>query len=266
MLGRAPRATLSAVLLALAICVKPIALPLLAAALLYLARARCRGRCATPACGCRRRVLFYVAPFFAFGWSRAPFTQRLNAHLVLQGALSFMTVVRLVRDPLAHAGPLVAAGPALGCRPCVLRGAVLAGRGDGGFEDLLAKGSAFVLVVFLTRTWLAEPNVVLILPLALVLTAHGVLERRALTALWVLPLVFTVFNASPLQLLWVAFPGASTRLLADVGTLPACHPRRAPPLSWSCGRSTGWWIVVACLRRRPGAPPAAGGPASEAPA
>ena len=65
-----------------------------------------------------------------------------------------------------------------------------------------------MLVFFLTRTWLAEPNVVFVLPLVLILTSLGALDRRALTAVWVIPLVFTLFNASPLQLLWVAFPGA----------------------------------------------------------
>ena len=42
----------------------------------------------------------------------------------------------------------------------------------------------------------------------LILTSLGELDRRALTAVWVIPLLFTVFNASPLQLLFVAFPDA----------------------------------------------------------
>ncbi len=238
----------SALLLALAICFKPTALPLLAAAVLWLASASLL-RAARYGAVCAAGVaLFYLGPFFVFGWSRAPFTERLNAHLVLQGSLSFMTVVRLVRDPLLMQGHWWLLG--LLWLPALVLVVVLAGRGDGGFEDLLAKGTAFVLVVFLTRSWLAEPDVVLVLPLALVLTALGVLEHRALTALWVVPLVFTVFNASPLQLLWVAFPHASTRLLDDVGryatlTLDA---RAVLVVLWQV---TGWWVVVACLRRRP---------------
>ena len=41
----------------------------------------------------------------------------------------------------------------------------------------------------------------------------GALDRRALTALWVLPLVFTLFNTSPLHLLWVAFPDVMQQTL-----------------------------------------------------
>ena len=241
----------SALLLALAACVKPTALPLLAAAVLALSGESLL-RAARYAVVCLAGVaLFYVAPFFAFGWSRAPFTHRLNAHLVLQGSLSFMTVVRLVRVPPLTQGHWWLLGllwlPALACA------VLLAGRGDGSFEDLLARGTAFVLVVFLTRSWLAEPDVVLVLPPALVLTCLGVVERRALTALWLLPLVFTVFNASPLQLLWVTFPGLTTRLLGDAGRIAGLtlDVRAALVVVWQV---TGWWIVVACLRRRAGVP------------
>ena len=62
-----------------------------------------------------------------------------------------------------------------------------------------------------------------------------------------LPLLFTVFNASPLQLLWVAFPRRHGAAARDVGrygdaTLLA---RAVLVVAWQVA---GWWIVVACLR------------------
>jgi Gpi18-like mannosyltransferase len=70
----------SALLLALAICFKPTALPLLAAAVLWLAGASLL-RAARYGAVCAAGVaLFYLGPFFVFGWSRAPFTEQLNAH------------------------------------------------------------------------------------------------------------------------------------------------------------------------------------------
>jgi len=238
----------SALLLALAVCFKPTALPLVAAAVLWLAGASLL-RAARYAAVCLLGVaLFYVAPFFVFGWSRAPFTQRLNAHLVLKGSLSFMTVVRLWREPWLMQGHWWLLG--LIWLPALVLAVVLAGRGDGSLEDLLAKGTALTLVVFLTRSWLAEPDVVLVVPLALVLTSLGVIGRRAMTALWVVPLLFTVFNASPLQLLWVAWPSASARLLDDAGRYASLtlDARALLVVLWQV---TGWWIVVVCLRRRP---------------
>jgi hypothetical protein len=261
------RGDLSAVLLALAFCVKPIALPLLPAALVYLTGRSLPRALRYAGLWLGAALLFYIGPFFALGWSRAPFTQRLNAHFVRQGALSYMTVVRLFRDPLLMQGRWWLLGllwiPALAVGIGALRprrGAAAALRArDGagvpprpvadGFEDLLKMGTGLVLIVFLTRTWVAEPNIVLIFPLVCLLTAMGALDRRALTAVWVLPLAFTVFNASPLQLLWVVAPGLMTRLLADVArysqvTLAA---RAALVVAWQVA---GWWIVVACLRGR----------------
>ncbi len=98
------RGDLSAVLLALAFCVKPIALPLLPAALLYLASRSLPRALRYAGVWLGAALLLYVAPFFAFGWDRTPFTQSLNVHFVHQGALSFMTVVRLFRDPLLMQG------------------------------------------------------------------------------------------------------------------------------------------------------------------
>jgi hypothetical protein len=66
----------------------------------------------------------------------------------------------------------------------------------------------------------------------------------------VLPLVFTVGNVSPLQLLWVAFPGVMARMLGAVApygdaTLVA---RAALVVAWQVA---GWWIVFTCLRSNP---------------
>jgi Glycosyltransferase family 87 len=251
------RGDLSAVLLALAFCVKPIALPLLPAALLYLASRSLPRALRYAGVWLGAALLFYVAPFFALGWDRTPFTQRLNAHFVHQGALSLMTVVRLFRDPLLMQGRWWLLGllwaPALALGVAVLwaRRGDSAARpvDDGDFDELLKMATGLTLLVFLTRTWVAEPNVALIVPLVALLTATGALDRRALTAVWALPLAFTVFNASPLQLLWVSAPGLMTRLLADVGRYSQATllARAALVVAWQIA---GWWIVVACLRGR----------------
>ncbi len=253
------RADASALLLALAVCVKPIALPLVPAALAWIAfggrAARDEQAALRPRLGRAARygalwlggvLLLYVAPFFAFGWSRAPFTQRLNAHFVSRGGLSFMTVVRLVRDPTLMQGRWWLLG--LLWVPALVLATVALRRGDGDLEDLLRKGSALVLVVLLARAWVAEPNTVLPLALLTVLAGLGALDHRALTATWVLPLAFAVLNAAPLQLLWLSWPGLMARLLGDVGrygqaTLVA---RAAVVVAW---QAAGWWIVWRCLRR-----------------
>ena len=49
-------------------------------------------------------LVFYVAPFFVLGWSRAPFLLRLNDHFVMNGTMSLTTVARLFRDPILLTG------------------------------------------------------------------------------------------------------------------------------------------------------------------
>jgi hypothetical protein len=243
--GRRPVA--SALVLALAVCFKPIAAPILLVVLVYLA-GRSMGRAAQYAAVFAAGIIaFYVMPFFVFGWDASPLRQ-LNAHFIMSGTMSFMTVARLARDSLATQGHWWLLGllwiPALVVAVWAMR------RGVGEFDDLVKKSTALVLIFYLTRTWLAEPNVVLVLPLVLILTSLGELDRRALTAVWLIPLVFTVFNASPLQLLFVTWPGALQESLAYVARYGQATlvVRAALVIAWQVA---GWWIVVACFKRRP---------------
>jgi hypothetical protein len=246
--GRRPAA--SALVLALAVCVKPIAAPIFLVVLVYLAGRSPRGALRYAAVFAAGVFIFYVAPFLVFGWDSSPLRQ-LNAHFIMSGTMSFMTVVRLVRDPLLMQGHWWLLG--LAWVPALALAVVALRRGIGGFDDLVAKSAALILVFYLTRTWLAEPNVVLLLPLALILSSLGELDRRALTALWMIPLLFTLFNASPLQLLFVTWPGAmegSLRFVARYGDATLVV-RAALVIAWQV---LGWWIVVVCFKKRPAAP------------
>jgi hypothetical protein len=244
-LVHARRPAASAGVLALAVCFKPIAAPILLVVLVYLAGRSARRAALYAAVFAAGVFAFYVAPFFVFGWDASPLRQ-LNAHFVMSGTLSFMTVVRLVRDPLLMQGHWWLLG--LAWLPALAVAALALRRGIGGFDDLVKKSAALVLVFYLTRTWLAEPNVVLLLPLVLILTSLGELDRRALTALWLIPLVFTLFNASPLQLLFVTWPGAMAESLAFVARYgdATLIVRAVLVIAW---QAVGWWIVVTCFRK-----------------
>ena len=248
---QARRSAGSAVLLALAVCFKPIAAPILLVVLVYLL-GRSRGRAARYVAVFVAAVfVFYLLPFLALGWS-LPAARLVNAHFVMSGSMSFMAVVRLVRDSVLLPGHWWLLG--LAWVPALATATVLAlRRGVGDFDDLVKKSAALVLVSFLTRTWLAEPDVTLVLVLVLIAVSLGKLNRRALTAIWVIPLVFTVFNASPLRLLWVTFPEAMQRSLSFVGQqhgLAMVIGRAVMVIAWQVA---GWWIVVGCFRRGPAA-------------
>jgi len=245
----ARRRAVSAVVLALAVCFKPIAGPILLVALVYMAGRSTRQTLRYAAFFAGGVFAFYLAPFFVFGWDSSPMRQ-LNAHFIMNGAMSFMTVVRLARDPLLMQGHWWLLG--LAWLPALVVAVLALRHGVGELDDLVKKSTALALVFYLTRTWLAEPNVVLLLPLVLILASLGELDRRAFTAIWLIPLVFTLFNASPLQLLFVAWPEAMEKSLTFVARYGdvTLVVRAVLVIAWQV---VGWWIVVTCFRTKPAA-------------
>jgi len=114
---------------------------------------------------------------------------------------------------------------------------------------LLRKSTGLILVFFLTRAWLSEPNIILILPMVLILTSTGDLKPVALHAVWIIPLVFTIFNASPPQLLFLNFPKAMVRITEAMEHYRTARlaARTILVIPWQI---CGWWIVANCLRGR----------------
>jgi len=244
----ARRAGASAAVLALSVCLKPIALPVIPVALLcswWQGRwhaLRYAGVLAAVAIGA------LVVPFVLPGWDPWPILHDWNVHFTLTGGLALSTVFRLWHDPFELPGWWWLVGlvwiPALGVAMLALR------RGDGGFQDLLMKTTALVLVFCLTRARLAEPNVVLLVPLVLVLCTTGALPRWTFVAVCAIPLAFTVVNHSPLELLFPAFPGAMESSISWVGRYEeaALIVKAALVVAWQVA---GWWIVVKCYGSAP---------------
>lgn len=242
LLARRPLA--SAALLGLAVCVKPTAVPLVLAALVFLWGRSRRSVLAYAGVFVATVAVLYVGPFLVFGWDASPL-RAANAQLAMRGTMSLSTVARLFGAPVVAPGHWWALG--LLWVPALLVATALARRGASP-EALLRNSLALVLVMFLTRTWLAEPNVVLLLPLVLVAAGLGCVPGRFFTALWVVALAFTVANLSPLAMLWLTWPGQTKRALDWAA--PAGHA--LPPVQASlvvAWEVLGWWLVVLSLRR-----------------
>jgi hypothetical protein len=236
----------SALLLALAISFKPIALPILPVALVYLMGKSLRQAINYFVCFFTGVILFCVVPFIIFGWDPSPIFRGWNAHFTVGGGMSFMTFLELLKGSYSLPGQWWLLGlawvPALGIGILALR------PGLKGFVDLLKKSTALILIFFLTRTWLSEPNVILILPFVLILTSIGELDSLALAVVWILPLIFTIFNTSPPQLLFPSFPEAMANLLklAEDFRYARLAARIAVVIPWQIA---GWWIVITLFRR-----------------
>lgn len=238
----------SAILLALAIAFKPIALPLFPVAVLYLAGKSARQTFLYSFWFAAGLILFCTLPFLVWGWDPTPILRGWNAHFTFGGGMSFMTFFELLKDTYQLPGSWWLLGlawiPAMGIACYTLR------HGIFGFTDLLRKSLGMTLVFYLTRTWLSEPNILLVLSLALILSSIGDLNRLAFHALWMLPLIFTIFNASPPQLLFLNFPQAMQGLLNRLEEFRNLRliGRIALVVPWQV---VGWWIVVACFKSAP---------------
>ncbi len=269
------RRDLSAVVLALAVCVKPTAAPLLLAVLLFAGASSVPRALRYAAVFLTGAFVFYVLPFLLLGWDLAP-ARAANSQFSMAGAMSIAAVPRLWLDPIVLRGHWWLLGmlwaPALAVAAAV---ALSTGRVRRDFADLLTLSLTFTLVFFLCRAWLSESNVILALAPALILGALGRIDHRLFTALWATALAFTVANAAPVFLLWAAFPGATEHTLAAVRSHPevTITARAVLVVAWQIA---GWWTVAACLRRPrtalaleagpagTAAGPAAAGPAREA--
>ena len=239
---------ISAVMLALGMAFKPIALPLFPVALLYLSRKSARQLILYSLCFTASLIIFCALPFLLMGWDPTPILQGWNAHFIVGGAMSYLTFFELLKDSYQLPGNWWLLGlawfPALGVALYTIR------HGIFSFTDLLRKSLGMTLVFYLTRSWLSEPNILLILSLALILTSLGELNPLAFHAMWVLPLVFTIFNASPPQLLWLNFPQTMQGLLSWLEMFRSSRlmARTALIIPWQL---VGWWTVLVCLKRTP---------------
>jgi hypothetical protein len=238
------RLTVAAILLALAISFKPTALPLIPVVFIYLAGRSWRRTVHFFAVFSLSMLLFCVAPFWIFGWDPSQILLHWNSQFVVGGGLSFMTFLEYVKWTYQLPGGWAFLGwlwlPALGIATYTLKA------GIKGFDDLLKKSVALILVFYLCRAWLSETNINLILPLVLILVSLNALDRRALAALWILPLIFSFFNTSLAQLFFPSLPGLMNTLLKwslEFSTVRYVL-RTVVVVAWL---AAGWWIVRLCL-------------------
>jgi hypothetical protein len=238
----------SAILLALAISLKPIALPILLVALVYVIKKSPRQAICYSSVFSTGVLLLCVVPFILFRWDPTPILRNWRAHFSVGGGMSFLAFFELITNSYQLPGNWWLLGmlwiPALGIGVFTLT------RGISGFEDLLKKSTGLVLIFFLTRAWLSEPNIVLILPLVLILTSIGELDNHALLAVWTIPLIFSIFNTSLPQLLFPTFPNFMEYLLSQADHFRAARiiAKSACVIPWQIA---GWWIVSTCLKSDP---------------
>lgn len=242
---------ISAILLSLAIAFKPIALPVFLVAVIYLIGRSARQAIIYLLWFALSLILWCILPFLIFNWDPTPIIQGWNAHFTVGGAMSFMTFYELLRNTYQLPGNWWLLG--MVWIPMLVIAVYFLRQGVSGGTDLFKKSLGMILIFYLTRTWLSEPNIMLILPLALILTVIGDLNKVLFHVLWITPLIFTIFNGSPPQLLAINFPLTMERIINLQENFRSLRlvVRTALIVPWLIA---GWWIVLICFRRKPDYP------------
>jgi hypothetical protein len=69
--------------------------------------------------------------------------------------------------------------------------------------DLLRWSSSVIFILLLTRSWVSEQNIILLIPLALIQLLINTKKWRVIHLLWIIPFIFTFLNTSPFQLFFL---------------------------------------------------------------
>jgi hypothetical protein len=203
----------SAILLALAISLKPIALPLIPVVFIFLFQKNMGKTFSYFSIFISACLCLCALPFALFGWDPAVIFRNWNAHFIVAGCMSFMSITEIWNPHFRLSGAWSFIGLlwALALLCISLHFFRLK---TAGFKDLLKMCAAMILVFFLTRTWLSEPNILLLLPIVLILVSIGELNRVFLTLLWGSALGFALLNNSIAALLFPTLPDIMNAALA----------------------------------------------------
>jgi hypothetical protein len=114
-------------------------------------------------------------------------------------------------------------------------------------NNLITISIGLVLVFFLTRSWLSEPNLNLLFPLMLIAAGLCRVKKRVLHLFWVIPLVFMMLNWSFPQLFFLTYPSVLDSLAQidlNFGTARLVA-RFAVAVFWTL---IGWTMAFKMLR------------------
>ena len=204
----------SALALALGVVIKPISLPLIGLPFLLPTPALQKKKTQYLLVFVAVIFLLYLVPFFANGWAIPFGGGKADAQFEKFGGLSLFNVNELFRTSVDI--PLNLQFFGFLWVPAVLVGYYLVYRSKPVcFDDMIQKVVAVMLIFFLTRSWVSEPNINLIIPLMLLIAVFDKPTFRNFHFVWIIPLIFMGLNYSFPQLFFLVDPNI-LRTLASI--------------------------------------------------
>jgi len=235
--------------LGVAVALKPVALPLVGLPFLFSATRY------QPQKNLRYLLVIaavvltcYLVPFYLLGWTLPLASSEWNAHFTMAGGMSLFSFLEIFQGSLS----LPSALDVLGYLwvPALLVGYYFVYRNrPTSMADLTRKAVGVTLIFFLTRSWLSEPNVNLVLPLMLLAVESDMMNFRSFHFAWIIPLVFMFPNTSFPQLFFLVHPSIPLDLQALDQQIRVARliARFLVVVFWQI---FAWFVVVKTLRRK----------------
>ena len=192
----------SALLLSLSVVLKPISLPLLGLPLLFSPTKNWRKISIYILISIAVVLSLWFLPFYVEGWT---LPSSVNSYFTMAGGMTLFNIVEIIRDTTVLPASLGFLGYIW--IPMMLLGYYIVYRDPPKtFDELTQKAVGLMLIFFLTRSWLSEPNMDIVIALTLFALSFKEMNFRNFTFLWTIPLVFMFLNTSVPQLFFLVSP------------------------------------------------------------
>ena len=195
----------SSLLLSLSLVLKPIALPLVGLPFLCYPTQKLKKTAIYLSIAVLVLLALWFVPFYSLRWMVPSSNFQLTSYFRMAGGMTLFNIVEIFTDT----ANLPASLGFLGYLwiPALLIGYYFVYRNPPKtFNELLKAGLALLLIFFLTRTWISEPNLNLVISFALLALTVKEWNFRNFAFLWVFPLIFLFLNTSFAQLFFLVSP------------------------------------------------------------
>lgn len=150
-------------------------------------------------------VAFSYVPFVVFGWNPGVIFDNLGYHFNRAGGFTPLNIVELLCDQSVLPPSLEFLGlvwiPALALGYYQLLRTSLNNR-----MDLVRWASSLSFILLLTRSWVSEQNVIMLIPFVMLVTVVKSEGWHTTNLMWVTAFVFSFLNTSPFQMFFLVSP------------------------------------------------------------
>ncbi len=195
----------SSLLLSLSLVLKPIALPLVGLPFLCYPTQKLKKIVIYLIVAFLVLLALWFVPFYSLRWMVPSSNFQLTSYFRMAGGMTLFNIVEI----FTNTANLPARLGFLGYLwiPALLIGYFFVYRNPPKtFNELLKAGLALLLIFFLIRTWISEPNLNLVISFALLALTVKEWNFRNFAFLWVFPLIFLFLNTSFAQLFFLVSP------------------------------------------------------------